>query len=119
MMNFAHTEKGLTLIIKRAYLKGTEEAVMFPIIVPGPYEEPVQVHLTVTPVVAESGKKLKGKVVFVDQFNESHVSEELTFLPNPHPVSGMSTCHFCGKQIESGDQAPEGAVYAHKTCIWP
>ena len=120
-MNFAHTEKNLSVMIQRAYLKGTQPVVTMPIVVEGPHDDPQQIHLMVTPIKAKSGKKLKGKVVFVDQFNDLHVSEEITFFPNPHRIqmTGPLHCLFCGKPIESGDQAPEGQVPAHKSCVWP
>jgi hypothetical protein len=120
-MNFAHAEKNLSVIVQRAYLKGTQPVITMPIVVEGPHDEPQQIHLTVTPIKAKTGKKLKGKIVFVDQFNDSHVSETITFFPNPHRIQLMGTphCLFCGKPIESGDQAPEAQVPAHTSCVWP
>src|SRR5712692_46637 len=73
-MSFAHVDE-ISVIIKRAYLKGTKEKFpMGDIVVEGPYDQTASVCIGVSPVKAKPGKKLTGKIVFVDQFNHKHVS---------------------------------------------
>jgi hypothetical protein len=126
-MNFAHVEP-ISVHIKRAYLKGTKEMFPMPeIVVEGPYDQQAaSVCIGLSPVKAKPGKDLTGKIVFVDQFNGKHVSEELTFYPNtlPHEMlvkqlEKNPNCFFCNRPVEISDQAQEAQLTAHIGCIWP
>jgi hypothetical protein len=125
-MNFAHKEN-VSVIIKRGYLKGTK--AVFPtndIVVEGAYDPPASICMGVSPVKAKPGQKLTGRLVFVDQFNGKHKSEEITFSPNTVPsdlqVNRLKTspnCVFCNQPVKLEDQAQEAQMTAHTTCIWP
>jgi hypothetical protein len=124
-MGFAHAED-MSVIIRRAYLKGTTDS--FPIgeiVVEGPYDQPETFCIGVTPVKAKPGKKLTGKVVFVDQFNHKHESDKITFSPNTMPPDLLASklektpnCVFCNQKVELADQAKEAQMTAHTSCIW-
>jgi hypothetical protein len=123
-MNFAHDEQNLSAHIKRAYLKGTKEATTLvpEVVVDGPYGDQEVIHMSLLPIKAKSGRKLRSKVVFVDQFNGKHVSDKVTFTPQAVPASARGTqplnCFFCHKPVEAGDTVPEAVVPAHAKCIW-
>lgn len=122
-MNFAHYED-FSVIIKNAYLKGTKSAFpMTDIVVEGSCDGLEQVCLYVSPIKAKAGQKLTGRLVFVDQFNDKHVSEKITFSPNtiPSHLRGKTSpnCVFCGHPVKAEDQAQEAQMTAHTTCIWP
>jgi hypothetical protein len=125
-MNFAHVEE-ISVVIKGAYLKGTKEVFpMGEIVVEGPYDPTASVCIGVSPIKAKPGKKLTGQIVFVDQFNRKHVSEEITFSPNTIPSDSLANhlkrepnCFFCGQPVQLRDQAQEAPMTAHIRCIWP
>jgi hypothetical protein len=123
-MSFAHNARGLSIIIKRAYLEETQEAgPTIPIVVDGPYCPETMIFMSLLPITVKLGENLKGKVVFVDQFNHKHVTEEkVTFTPHRLPIESRGsqplTCFFCRKTIELGDIAHESYMPAHIRCIW-
>jgi hypothetical protein len=124
-MNFAHVSE-ISIHLKRGYLKGTHEVFPIPeIVVEGPYDPTGSVCIGVAPVRSKPGRKLTGKVVFVDQFNHEHTSDEITFSPNTLPPELRSNqlkkspnCVFCDKPVEFADQAEEAQMTAHTKCIW-
>jgi hypothetical protein len=122
VMNFAHTEN-LCLVIKRAYVRGTQPVISLPIKVFGPDDDPQPVHLILTPIIVKPEQVLKRKIVFIDQFNNEHVSPDITFMPKATGIQSTAGtvphCIFCGKAIKPGDQPPEAEIPAHRTCIWP
>src|ERR1700733_8971313 len=106
-MNFAHGENG-SVILRRGYFQGTREVcAMTPITVEGAYDPRESFAISVAPVKAKPGKTLKGCMIFVDQFNNKHKSEKLTFRPNTAPVEFIRTtiltaspnCAFCGQPV--------------------
>ena len=124
-MHFAHAENW-SVILKRAYLKGTKEA--FPIadiVVEGSYDPPESICIHLTPLKVKPGRDLVGKLIFVDQFNDKHVSEKITFRPNTVPsnlhanqLRSSPNCVFCNQPVTLEDQAKEAQMTAHNTCIW-
>jgi hypothetical protein len=61
----------------------------------------------------------------VDQFNEPHPSDKITFRPNTLPeefivnqLKKIPNCVFCNKPVQLDEQAKEAQVTAHTTCIW-
>ncbi len=114
------------VILKRAYLKGTKEA--FPIadiVVEGSYDPPESICIHLTPLKVKPGRDLVGKLIFVDQFNDKHVSEKITFRPNTVPsnlhanqLRSSPNCVFCNQPVTLEDQAKEAQMTAHNTCIW-
>ena len=126
MMNFAHNEN-VSVIIKSAYLKGTKQVFpMSDIVVEGAYDEETSVCVHVSPVKAKPGQKLVGRLIFVDQFNDRHVSGKITFSPNTIPsemharqLATSPNCVFCTQPVKLEDQAREAQMPAHTSCIWP
>jgi hypothetical protein len=125
-MNFAHDEDG-SVILRRGYFQGTREVfAMTPIAVEGAYDPRESFAISVAPVKAQPGKPLKGRLIFVDQFNNKHKSEKLTFQPNTMPDNFIRTkiltaspnCAFCGQPVMFEDQAKEAQMTAHTRCIW-
>jgi hypothetical protein len=125
-VNFAHGEN-ISVILKRGYFQGTREVfAMTPIVVEGAYDERESFAISVAPVKAKPGKKLKGRLIFVDQFNNKHKSEKLTFHPNTVPddfiktkiLAAFPNCAFCGRPVTFEDQAKEAQMSAHTRCIW-
>lgn len=124
-MNFAHCERG-SVILKRAHLKGTTEA--FPIneiVVNDSCEAPKSICLGVTPIKSQAGQPLTGRLVFVDQFNQKHKSDKITFRPNTVPkemherrLQSSPNCVFCNERVELKDQALEAQMSAHIKCVW-
>jgi hypothetical protein len=123
-MNFAHNAQNVSVHIKRAYLKGTREATtLLPeVVVDGPYGDQELIHMALVPIKARPGRKLSGKVVFVDQFNDKHVSGRITFAPQAVPATARGTsplnCFFCHKPLAAAETVPEAVVPAHAKCIW-
>jgi hypothetical protein len=122
-MNFAHNEKDLSVSIKRAYLKGTREAARLvpEVVVDGPNCGEELLHMFLLPITAKPGKKLIGRVVFVDQFNCKHVTGRITFAPMSLPVASRGnqpTCFFCHKPVGPSELVQEAAMSAHKSCVW-
>ncbi len=78
--------------------------------------------MSLLPIKAKSGRKLRSKVVFVDQFNGKHVSDKVTFTQQAVPASARGNqplnCFFCHKPVEASDAVPEAVVPAHAKCIW-
>lgn len=125
-MHFAHAENW-SVILKRAYLKGTKEALpMAEIVVEGSCDEqPESICIGLTPLKVKPGQNLVGKIIFVDQFNDKHVSEKITFRPNTIPSSmhanrlqSSPNCVFCDRPVALEDQAKEAQMTAHTTCVW-
>ncbi len=125
-MNFAHSEN-ISIILKRGYLSGTREVfAMNPIVVEGTQNGHESICISVTPVKAKPGNKLKARLVFVDQFNNKHKSEKITFKPNTIPddfiktkiLTAFPNCAFCGQPVTFEDQAKEAQMTAHTVCIW-
>ncbi len=125
-VSFAHAENG-SVILKRGYLEGTREVfAITPIVVEGPDDPRESFPISVAPVKAKPGKALKGRLIFVDQFNNKHKSEKLTFRPNTLPNDFIKTktltaspnCAFCGRLVTFEDQAKEAQMTAHTRCIW-
>jgi hypothetical protein len=125
-MNFAHLEDG-SVILKRGYFQGTREVfAMTPITVGGAYDPRESFSISVAPIKAKPGKTLKGRLIFVDQFNNKHKSGKLIFRPNTLPDDFVKTriltaspnCAFCGKPVTFEDQAKEAQMTAHAQCIW-
>lgn len=125
-LNFAHAGDG-SVILKRAYLQGTREVLaMTPIVVEGAYDPRESFAISIAPVKAKPGKMLKGRLVFVDQFNNRHKSEVLAFRPNTMPadfikatiLAASQSCAFCGKSVAFEDQAREAQMAAHTRCVW-
>jgi hypothetical protein len=125
-LSFAHGEDG-SVILRRGYLQGTREVfAMTPIVVEGANDPRESFAISVAPVKAKPGKALKGRLIFVDQFNNKHKSEILTFRPNTMPVDFIKTkilaaspnCAFCGGSVTFEDQAKEAQMTAHTRCIW-
>ena len=126
-LNFAHNEN-ISVILKRGYLQNTKEVLaMNPIVVEGATDPSESITVCVVPVRAKPGKKLKARLVFVDQFNNKHKSEKITFNPNTVPddfiktkiLAAFSKCAFCGQPVTFEDQAKEAQMTAHLRCIWP
>jgi hypothetical protein len=123
-LHFAHSKKNFSVILKRAYLKGTTEVVGLTreIIVDGPYGQAEAINLFLRPIKAKAGKNLIGKIVFIDQFNRKHLTDKLTFRPAQTPVSLRGNqsinCYFCHKPVDTVDIPLESSVPAHKSCIW-
>ena len=122
-MNFALKSLGTTLTIKNAYPKGTRRAcvMMREFMVTGAVNHEVTVHMAVRPIIAKPGKSLKTKIVFVDQFNNKHVSAKITFAPgtnNPSVFGNQPNCIFCHKPISPEELALEATFSAHSSCIW-
>ncbi len=122
-MTFAHNEAGLSIHIIRAYLEGTQEAAStIPIIVDGPYCPEERIHMMLTPIVAEPGKNLRKRVVFVDQFNEKHVTDKISSVPHRTPPEARGpqpfNCFFCRQAIQPTELAQESYPLAHTKCIW-
>jgi hypothetical protein len=82
-MNFALKSPGATVIIKDACPKGTRKACVMggDFMVNGAVTPEVTVHMAVRPIVTKPGKSLNSKIVFVDQFNDKHVSTKITIAP--------------------------------------
>jgi hypothetical protein len=125
-LNFAHGEDG-SVILRRGYFQGTREVfAMAPIVVEGAYDPRESFSISVAPVKAKPRKTLKGRLIFVDQFNNKHKSEKLTFQPNTIPddfirtriLTASPNCAFCGKPVAFEDQAKEAQMTAHARCIW-
>jgi len=125
-MHFAHAENW-SVILKRAYLKGTKEVFpMADIVVEGSCDpQPESVCIGLTPLKAKPGRDFVGKLIFVDQFNDKHVSEKITFRPNTIPsnmhanrLQSSPNCVFCGRPVTLEDQAKEAQMTAHTKCIW-
>lgn len=125
-MNFAHSEN-ISIILKRGYLQGTREGfAMNPIVVEGSQDGHESICISVTSVKAKPGKELKGRLVFVDQFNSKHQSEKVTFKPNTIPddfiktkiLNAFPNCAFCGQAVTFEDQSKEAQMTAHTRCIW-
>jgi hypothetical protein len=125
-LNFAHGEDG-SVILKRGYFQGTREVfAMTPIVVEGAYDPRESFSISVAPVKARPGETLKGRLIFVDQFNSKHKSETLTFRPNTMPDDFIRTkilatspnCAFCGSPVTFEDQAKEAQMTSHTRCIW-
>jgi|HubBroStandDraft_5_1064220.scaffolds.fasta_scaffold97864_2 hypothetical protein len=125
-INFAHGGD-TSAVIRRAYLEGTKQIVpMGDIVVEGAYDEKTTLCIHVSPVKAKPGKKLVGRLVFVDQFADKHRSDKITFRPNTMPsdfqiatVQRSPNCVFCGKPVELAGQAKEAQMTAHIQCVWP
>ncbi len=125
-MNFAHYED-FSVIIKDGYLKGTRSVLpMADLVVEGSCDDSTSICIGVSPVTARPGEKLSGKLVFVDQFNDPHVSEKITFSPNTIPTELQGkrlltspNCVFCGQPVTLETQAKEAQMTAHTACIWP
>ena len=126
-MNFAHNEN-ISVILKRGYLRGTSEVfAMNPVVVEGSQDGHESICISVAPVKTKPGKELKARLVLVDQFNNKHESEKITFKPNTIPddfiktkiLSAFPNCAFCGQPVTFEDQAKEAQMTAHTRCIWP
>ena len=125
-INFAHHEN-TSVIIRQAYLQGTKQVTpMGDVVVEGPYDERTSLCIKVSPVKARPGQNLVGRLVFVDQFSDEHVSKKITFRPNTIPqemqanfLKAAPNCVFCNKPVELSDQAREAQMTAHTSCIWP
>ena len=125
-MNFAHYED-FSVILKDAYLKGTKSVMpTTDIVVEGSCDNRTPLCIGMWPIKAKPGKTFTGKLVFVDQFNDKHVSGSITFSPNTMPsellaknLAAHPTCAFCGQQVTLEAQAKEAQVTAYTTCIWP
>ncbi len=124
-MHFAHAEDW-SVILKRAYLKGTREAFpMADVVVEGSCDQPESICIGLTPLKVKPGQDLVGKLIFVDQFNEKHISEKITFRPNTIPANmhanhlqSSPNCVFCNQPVTLEDQAKEAQMTAHTACIW-
>jgi len=125
-MHFAHAENW-SVILKRAHLKGTkEEFPMADIVVSGSCDpQPESICISLTPLKVKPGRDLIGKLIFVDQFNDKHVSEKITFHPNTIPsnmhanrLRSSPNCVFCNQPVTLEDQAKEAQMTAHTNCIW-
>lgn len=124
-MNFAHYES-FSLIIKNAYLRGTRAT--FPladIVVEGSCDDSTSLCIGVLPIKAKPGKELVGRLVFVDQFNDRHATERITFRPNTLSADWFAArlqtspnCAFCDKPVTLEEQAQEAQMTAHISCIW-
>jgi hypothetical protein len=125
-MNFAHYED-YSVIVRNAYLKGTRSVLpMADLIVEGSCDDPTMLSIGVSPIKSRPGKPLTGRLVFVDQFNDPHISEKLTFGPSTLPsqfhanrLMTVPNCVFCGQPVTLEGQAKEAQMTAHTTCIWP
>jgi len=112
------------LIIRHIRLKGCKEAKQLSpqVIVYGPQDETVRIHLVVNEIVARPGKKLVKRLIFVDQFGDEHVSKKIEILPGSTFHLGQkptsSSCFFCREPIDLKDVASDAAVPAHVRCIW-
>lgn len=125
-LNFAHGGNG-SVILKRGYFQGTREVfAMTPIVVEGAYGPRESFAISVAPVKAKLGKTLKGRLIFIDQFNNKHKSETLAFRPNTMPDDFIKTkilaatlnCAFCGASVTFENQAKEAQMTTHTRCIW-
>ncbi len=121
-MSFAHKEENLSVCVRHAYLKGTKEAAkLLPeIVVAGLYGQEVQFQMSLLPIKAKRGQNLRGRIVFVDQFNCKHVSDRITFTPAPHVLASteVANCFFCHERVEPSERAQEACIPAHNKCIW-
>jgi hypothetical protein len=124
-MSFAHYED-FSVIIKSAYLKGTRAVLpVADLVVEGSCDDTASLCIGVSPVKAKPGRSLTGKLVFVDQFNDPHVSAKITFSPNTVPselhakmLVTSPNCIFCGQPVTLESQAKEAQGTAHTSCIW-
>jgi hypothetical protein len=125
-MNFAHYED-YSVILRDAYLKGTRSVLpTADLTVEGSCDDPTMLSIGVSPIKARPGKPLAGRLVFVDQFNDPHLSGKLTFRPNTLPTQfhanrlvTVPNCVFCSQPVTLESQAKEAQMTAHTACIWP
>jgi hypothetical protein len=116
----AHTGPHSLKIVK-VYLKGTKCVASFPsFVVAGPYDEPVQIHTGVRPILSNGKKRFTRRVILVDQFGNKHQTEPICFESSPSPVPHALTpmgCHFCGQPVAMEDLAESASLFAHKSCV--
>lgn len=116
----AHTGAHSLKVVK-VYLAGTKCVASFPpIVVAGPYDEPVQVHTGVRPILSNGRQEFTRRAVLVDQFGHKHQTEPIHFQPSPNPIHHPQAaigCHFCGQPVAMEDLAESAALFAHKKCV--
>ncbi|HXH50537.1 MAG TPA: hypothetical protein VNM47_14430 [Terriglobia bacterium] len=80
---FSLANDQFSLILTKAYFRGTQCVVGFiePITVKPRVALRMNIHVFLQPVIAEAGQAFKGKLIFVDQFNRKHETDEATFMP--------------------------------------
>ena len=77
-----------SLEIVKGYLEGTECVVPFmPLVVTGPYDGSVMVHVGVRPILAKDGQTVTRRVVLVDQFGNKHRTERIRFQSSSLPAA--------------------------------
>jgi hypothetical protein len=120
---FATTEEHSLEIVK-GYLNGTDPVMLFShIIVSGRYDGPTMVHLAVRPILAKAGEKFTGRVILIDQYGSTHLTEKMTFSDNPQPPEAFGfgrssvNCLICRKVISVEDIHPSASFPAHRECI--
>lgn len=78
---FSNADKEAFLILTKAYFKGTECVMGFlePITLKPGVAIDGNIHVFLRPVIAKPGREFRGKLIFVDQFNRKHFTEETPF----------------------------------------